>query len=349
MMRQTVILLALLVLVAAPAPAGAQPIPKAIRSAVRETLENVRGVARYQQGREEQTDRQTRTFRIGADGELSLGNIAGDIVVTRGGGSEVTLEIVKTARARTVEEAREMLRLVEVSAVERNGRAEVKTVYPRDDQRNNRRNANLSVTYTIAAPAGTRLTVGSVSGSITVSDIKGDLSLNTVSGSVKATNAGRIANAKSVSGNVEIVETQADGEVEAESVSGNVVARKVNARQLTLGSISGTVVMEDVRCERVEGHSISGSVEYSGVLAKNGRYEFRSHSGDIRLSVTGGTGFELDANSFSGSLRSDLPLKLENAGNDRRRPQRALRGVWGDGSAVVNITTFSGSVVIARR
>jgi DUF4097 and DUF4098 domain-containing protein YvlB len=351
MIRPTILVLVLpIALAAGAAPAHAQALPEAIRSVVRETLENVRGVPRYQQGREEQTDRQTKTLRIGADGELSVGNVAGDIVITRGAGREVTIEIVKTARARTADEAREMLGLVEVTATERNGRAEVKAVYPRDEgRRNNRRNVNVSVAYTISAPQGTRLSVGSVSGSIKVSDIKGDLTINTVSGSVHIANAGHIATAKSVSGSVEIVDAQIDGEVDVQSISGNVVARKITARQLTAGSISGAVIIQDVQCERVEAHSISGGVEYSGALAKNGRYEFQSHSGDVRLTVTGGSGFELDANTFSGSLRADAQLKLDQTENDRRGRQRSLRGVWGDGSAVVNVTTFSGSVVIAKR
>ncbi|MEO8075059.1 MAG: DUF4097 family beta strand repeat-containing protein [Acidobacteriota bacterium] len=349
MSERVLTLIALIALATPAAPARAQAFPEGIGSIVRDTLENVRGVARYQQGREEQTDRQTKTVRIGANGELSLGNVAGDIVVTRANGNEVTVEIVKTARARTAGEAREMLGLVEVTVSERQGRADVKTAYPGDERRNNRRNINVSVAYTVSAPAGTRLTVSSVSGSIKVTDIKGDLTLNSVSGSVRIASAGHIATAKSVSGNVEIVDTQVDGEIEAQSVSGNVSARKISARQLTLGSISGEITVQDVQCERVESHSISGNVEYSGVLAKSGRYEFQSHSGDVRLTVTGGTGFELEANTFSGELRSDLPLKMDRSDSDRRGRQRTLRGVWGDGSAVVNITTFSGNVVIAKR
>ena len=54
-----------------------------------------------------------------------------------------------------------MLALVTVSVTERAGRADVKTVYQRDDEmrRNNRRNVNVSVAYTVSAPAGTRLTI----------------------------------------------------------------------------------------------------------------------------------------------------------------------------------------------
>ncbi len=289
-------------------------------------------------------------MKLGTDGELIVANISGDIVVTRTGGGDATIEIVKSARARTSEEAREVLGLVQVTVTERNGRAEVKTVYPRDDEmrRNNRRNVNVSVAYTIAAPAGTRLTINSISGSIRVSDIKGDLALNTISGAVSIANGGRIATAKSVSGDVEVADTQIDGALEAQSVSGSILLRKVSARRIEVGSVSGRVVMEDVQSERVEAHSVSGNVEFGGPLAKNGRYELNSHSGNVRVSVAGGTGFELEADSFSGSVRSDLPITTQGDIRTEGR-RRALRGVHGDGSAVLNVTTFSGSIVISKR
>ena len=341
------LLTALLALASLAAPAQAQGLPDHVRSTVRETVRSVRTVA-YQQGREEQTDRQTRTLKIGADGELTLSNISGDIVVTRAGGGEATIEIVKTARARSADEAREQLGLVEVTVTERGGRAEVKTVYP-GERRGNRRNFNVSVAYTVAAPPNTRLTIGSVSGSIRVADIKGDLSANSVSGHVHIANAGRIAAAKSISGDVEIIESQTEGAVEAQSISGNVLLRKLTARSLEAGTVSGSVTVQDVQCDRVEAHSVSGNVEFGGALARSGRYELNSHSGDVRIAIAGGTGFELEANSFSGSVRSDLALTQQGNGDGDRRGRRSLRGVFGDGSAVLDVTTFSGSVVVTKR
>jgi DUF4097 and DUF4098 domain-containing protein YvlB len=353
-MRQTLLTLLTLTILAAPAPASAQAKLEIVRSVARDGVDAVRRVPNrvwYQQGREEQTDRQTRTLKLGTGGELSVSNISGDITVTRSSGGDATLEIVKTARARTSADARELLGLVQVAVTEREGRAEVKTVYPRDDEmrRNNRRNMNVSVAYTISAPAGTRLTISSISGSIKVADIKGDLTINTISGGVHLANAGRIASAKSVSGNVEIVDTQIDGAVEAQSVSGSVLLRKVNARRINLGSISGSVVIQDVQCDTVKANSMSGNVEFGGELARNGRYELRSHSGNVRLALAGSTGFELEADSFSGTVRSDFPVTLQ--GSDRREGgrRRELRGVYGDGSAVLDVTTFSGTIVISKR
>ena len=345
-MRQIVItILTLGALVAPASRSDAQMLPERIRAVISDRVEM--RTARYQQWREEQTSRETKTVKIGTDGELSLSNISGDIVVTRANGSDATIEIVKTARARTADEARELLGLVNVTVTERAGRTEVKTVYPQGDEmrRNNRRNINVSVNYTVATPAGTRLTINSISGSIRVSEIKGDVSANSISGTVRVANGGRIAAAKSVSGDVEIVDTQTDGAIEVQSVSGGVTLRKVAARRIDVGSVSGSVSIQDIQCDRVEAHSVSGGVEFGGTLAKGGRYEFNSHSGDVRIVLAGSTGFELEANSFSGSIHSDLPIKLQ--GDIGRR--RSMQGVYGDGSAVLSLTTFSGSVVISKK
>ena len=307
---------------------------------------------RYQRGenREELTDRTSHTLRIGPNGVLDISNIAGDITITRSGGNEARIEVVKTAHARTAEDAREMLGLVQVDVAERNGRGEVRTRYPGQNQRNNRRNANVSVAFTVAAPAGTRLTVNSISGNIHSTDIKGDLALESVSGTVRIANAGRVSSARSVSGDVHITDTRVEGTLEAGSVSGNVIARGVEARRLSLGSVSGNVTFDTVTCERVDANTVSGNVEFSGPLARSGRYDLKSHSGDVRVTVDRGAGFEVDANSFSGSVRADMPItqRTHQTDPDRNR-RRSLQGVVGDGSAVLNLTTFSGSIVLSRR
>ena len=352
MMRKKQLLVLTTAVLSTAAPVAAQPSREQFRAVVRNAVESVHATY-YQQGREEQTERQTRTLKLGANGELSLQNIAGDITVTKSNGNDTTVEIVKIARARTADEAKTQLGLVTVTVTERNGRAEVKTEYPGDQGGGwgwNRRGANVSVAYNVTTPANTRLTINSISGNIRLSDVKGDLSVNTISGSVRVANGGRIGSAKSVSGAVEIVDTQIDGALEAQSVSGAVTLRRVNARRVNVGSVSGSVQVEDLQCDRVEAHSISGDVQYGGALAKGGRYELTSHSGNVRVDVAGGTGFELEANSFSGSIRSDVALTNQSTGDDRGPMRRhALRGVFGDGSAVLEVTTFSGSVVIGKR
>ena len=345
--------LALLAVPALPDRADAQVYPE--RVMLRERARVV--AAAYQRGRrddsnrEEQAERTTKTFKLGASGVLALGNIAGDIIVTRGGG-DTTVEIVKTARGRDVNEAREMLQLVQVEATERGGRADVRTRYPRGDEgnRNNRRNFNVSVAYNVTAPAGTRLSIESISGNVKIADIKGDVSANTVSGDVRISGAGRINAAKTISGVVEITDAEIDGALESSSVSGDVLLRRVTARRIDAGSVSGNVRLEEVQCDRVSVNSTSGSVAFSGPLARNGRYELNSFSGEVRLALSGNTGFEIEANSFSGDVRSDLQITSRGAAQEGRGGRRrTLNGTYGDGSAVLDLTTFSGSIVITKR
>ena len=116
-------------------------------------------------------------------------------------------------------------------------------------------------------------------------------------------------------------------------------------------------------CDRLVARSVSGNVEYSGALTKNGRYDVTSHSGTVRLTLDGATGFEFNAISFSGSIRSELPLTMAGSSDSTQRDDRrgpgprrrgrvlnspSMRANFGDGSATLTIRTFSGDIVIAR-
>jgi hypothetical protein len=340
---------ALALAVAAPPSAAAQVYPERIREISKHAVEMA--YQRRDRGddrRAQAVEKFTKTAKIGADGILEVSNIAGNITVSRGSGTDATIEVSRTARGRDDADAKEQLSLVRVEVNERPGRAEVRERYP-ERGTNDRHSWSVTTDFTITAPGGTRLVVKSISGDLKVTDIKGEVSAETVSGNVTLSSIGRVTNAKTISGNVDIQDTQFDGSLEAGSVSGDVVMRRVSARSLSLGSVSGNVKLEDVQADRIDAHTTSGNASFAGQLARSGRYELKSFSGEVRLSLSGNTGFELDASSFSGDVRSDLPLTIRGASDEKRGRRRSMHGTYGDGSAVVNVTTFSGSVVISKR
>ena len=345
-MRTLLTLLVAGAVVAGPAAAAAQDRRQG--GSASSSAESQSSRTTQRQDSREQTERTTRTFRAGT--ELHLANVSGDITITRGSGNDIAVEIVKTARGRDDADARELLQLVRVEIVDRNNRAEVRTEYPQGDEmrRNNRRNFNVSVAYNVSAPEGVRVRAASISGSITAKDIKGEVSAESVSGAVRISNGGRVSSAKSISGDVEITDSEIDGRLNASTASGSVMLRKVKARQVEVGSISGDVVLEDVDSAQVEGQTVSGSVRFGGALARGARYELTSHSGSVTVALGSNAGFEVEATSFSGSIRSDFTFG--NSGDaERGRWRRSVRGVVGDGSSVLHLTTFSGSIVIAKR
>jgi hypothetical protein len=77
---------------------------------------------------------------------------------------------------------------------------------------------------------------------------------------------------------------------------------------------------------------------------RSGQYEIRTHAGTVRAILSGEGGFELDASSFSGSIDAQLPI----TGGDRES-RRSVRGTVGDGSARLEVSSFSGDIVIGQR
>lgn len=346
----TYTLAAVVAFTAAPAPAGAQVYPERVKLKAKHVSEEYQRRDR-EDSREEQTERFTKTLRLGPNGSLDVGNIAGDITIARGTGSDTTIEVIKEARGRTVDDAKEQLQLVQVDVTDRNGRGEVKARYPHSEDwtHTGRRNLNVSVSYNITAPAATQINVSTISGDVKITDIKGETSAASVSGDVRISGGARITSAKSVSGSIDIADAQTDGSLEAGSVSGDVTLRKIAARRLDLSSVSGNVQVEDAQCERVTAHSTSGNIGYAGPLTKGGRYELKSFSGDVRVTVAGNTGFEIEASSFSGEVRPEMDITVRNTGDTARRRRTTLSGTYGDGSALLQITTFSGRIAIGRR
>lgn len=364
-MRRTLLFPALTVATFVAAPLAAQDAmdragaPSAvIREVVRDVIENgqrivkVKEGPRAYQGRNtgpEQTERFSRKIRLERDGRVSVSNIAGDIVVTAGSGDEVSIEAVKRTRGDRSE-----LAGVQILVDERPGRVEVRTDHEQS-RRRDRGGDQVSVDYTVVVPSTASVELHSVSGSLKITGVRAAVRAETISGDVVATDTPKIELAKSVSGDVTLSGVSTDGDLAASSVSGNVHARSVKVHALDLNSISGSLAVTDVTCDRLNAKSVSGGVEYSGAVTKGGTYDFNVHAGTIRLNLTNPAGFVLIANSFSGSIRSDLPMTIGGTGDRDRQGRRgvmsnrSIRATYGDGSATLTVRTFSGDIVINKR
>lgn len=284
----------------------------------------------------EESERISRKFRIGENGRFSLANISGDVVVSSGSGGDVTIEAVK----RTTGGRGELANLV-VDIDDRPGRVDVRT-------RHTSRRSRGSVDYTVTVPRDATVELSSISGNVRVTNLRGALRAQSVSGTVNVSDSSNVEFAKSISGDVELSGSAPDSRIAASTVSGTVRARDLKVRTLAVSAISGDADVSHVEAERLEMKSVSGDIIFSGAAARNGRYEFGAHSGSIRLTLIGSAGFELTANTFSGSIRSDLPVVI-NDSRRRRGPGRSIHAVVGDGGATFSVSTFSGSIIIRRQ
>lgn len=346
-------------LVALAAPAAAQE-PQWLRDLERQIERHAEAIARaveaqiarVQQrqpqragrGAREVTEPFSRTVRLGRNGTFDLQNVAGDIVINGAGGGDVRLEATKRARAASDDDARAALKELQIGVTERAGSIEVRTVYPR------RRGATAWVDYRVSVPNNVNVSLRTVSGNVRVSNVEGELRAESVSGDITASSVERVRNLRSVSGTLQVTDGEGN-EIEGATVSGDVIVRNLTVRTIELKSVSGDMRFADVDSERAHLTSVSGDIEYAGRLARNGRYELQSHSGNLRVTPAGDTGFDVEASTFSGNVRSDYALTIRegSALGFRGGVNRGLRGTFGSAGAALVLRSFSGDVTIVRR
>ena len=145
--------------------------------------------------------------------------------------------------------------------------------------------------------------------------------LNTASADMRL--RGRFASleTKSASGDL-VVDGTVEGNAAVKTVSGDARLQEVGG-SLQMQSVSG-----DLRVHTVGGSlmakSVSGDVRVESL--REGEATVQSVSGDIQLGVAAGTNVDVDANSVSGDLSSDVPLGSDAAPLQSDGPTLVVRG-----------------------
>lgn len=278
-----------------------------------------------------------RTFNVGPKGALDISNLSGSIVITGVAGDEIR---VKAERQAWGEDSKGIV----IDASKTPGRVEVRTLFGRHKNK-------AEVDYTVEVPYETSVTARSLSGDIKVVKVRGEVQLDSTNGNIEAMGTPRLVRLKSFSGSVVVTDAGADV-LSASTVSGDLMITSLKARGVDLVTVSGDLTLLSTWCERAQLRTVNGDVQFSGGLARGGRYEFNSHSGDIGVHLAGNQGFELSATTFSGEVHTDLPLAMvtrPEAGLPEGVPHsQDMRGTFGDGGALLLVKTFSGDVSVGR-
>lgn len=288
--------------------------------------------------RAQASDRETRTVTVPANATLDVRNVSGSVTVTPGRGSDVTMEITRVARASDERRAQLVLSRTPVRVSERGRRLVVDAPASADE-------GSITTRFEISAPAGTNVSVITISGNITISDLTGNVFAETASGDIEIRNATNLTAAKTLSGAIAIEGVRSESDLDVSSVSGTTALRSVRGRHLKLSTISGSVSGVDLDFGGGSVSTLSGEVRYSGALRAGGEYEFHTHSGNLTIALDPAVGFTLEGRTFSGEL--SLAPALGGATANRRR--RSLDVTVGDGRASVEVTSFSGRVTIGRK
>lgn len=287
------------------------------------TLAHNGSIRERAQERQQAPSRVDTTFAFNRNGVVDLTQTSGDIIVTASDRGE--------ARVRAYAERGRVRWDVSSSRIS----VDVEPVRGRvGDAR-----------IEVSVPVGVRVVARSRSGDVSVRGTRGAVDARSHSGDVIVTDATERVVLESVSGDVRA--SQLAGEVRAESVSGTIEAREVTGN-IHAETTSGDVSLTGVTSSSVYVETVAGEIEYEGNIDASGRYEFRAHSGDVRLEIPENSSAQFSVQTYSGALDTAFPLTLMPGQRTTGRPRR-FEFTLGSGDARVTAESFSGDIVLTRR
>ncbi|UCD25526.1 MAG: DUF4097 family beta strand repeat protein [Gemmatimonadota bacterium] len=200
--------------------------------------------------------------------------------------------------------------------------------------------ANVDVELTV--PAGTDV---DVNGTFMGADISGDFGevrVETVQGDINATGATGFAYLYSVQGDVTL--SNASGDLTVHSVHGSLGVDGAMGK-LTADATHGNITLHGIESSQVEATTVSGTVRFEGTIEDGGRYRLSTHSGNVIVTVPENINAAISVSTFSGSFDAGFPITLTETWSQGRQFSFTI----GDGSARIDLESFSGDIDLRRR
>jgi DUF4097 and DUF4098 domain-containing protein YvlB len=211
---------------------------------------------------------------------------------------------------------------------------------------------NVSISYVIEVPHDSEISTNVLSGSQTITNVRGPVKadsasgsirvddvdrqtqLTTLSGSIEAQNIGDDLRASSASGSVSVAKVK--GDVRISALSGTTHVSGPGGR-VDADTASGTVEVQGATRD-VKAHAASGRVDVQGNPSESSYWDLKTVSGVVELGVPPSANFHLTAEAMSGQIKTDVPIVIEEQG------KHSLRARMGNGGGRVEVHTISGEI-----
>jgi lia operon protein LiaG len=210
----------------------------------------------------------------------------------------------------------------------------------------------------VQVPRGRRVELFLAVGSVSVTNVDGEVFVDAHSAPVTATGTKGILSVDVGSGGVKV--TQADGELSVDTGSGDVEVSRFHGQSLSVDTGSGDVTGSQLESEEVSIDTGSGEIRLTGVASPTLSLETGSGgvtadlrqdiaslraetgSGDIAIHAPASLGAEVEIETSSGDIETDFPLQVTRHGRDH------MVGTIGDGKGTIAIETGSGEVRLLK-
>lgn len=197
----------------------------------------------------------------------------------------------------------------------------------------------------VSVPQGVRVIVQSRSGDVKVRGTHGAVEVHATSGDIDIDDVAGRLDVSNLSGDIRVSNVVGDGDVQ--TTGGDVRFSNVRGN-LGIGTVSGEIELRGVTSRDVRAKTTSGDVTFEGLIDPAGRYEFATHSGDVRLHIQRDASAQLTMSTWNGGIDSDFPITLRPGEHPiGTETSKRITFVIGGGAARVTAETFSGDISIS--
>ena len=211
---------------------------------------------------------------------------------------------------------------------------------------------------TISVPKGQRISVYLGVGSVTATNIDGDITLDVAAASVSTEKTRGRLRLDTGSGSVTVVD--AEGDLDLDTGSGDVTVTNVKGTRLVVDAGSGELTGSGIAVSKLEMDLGSGGARLSDIHSRDiwldsgsGSVDLAlaediesmiidSGSGSVTLRLPPSLGAAVDIDTGSGGIESELPLTITH------RSSSHLTGSIGDGAGRLRVDSGSGRVRLVK-
>lgn len=296
-----------------------------------------------------------RTFNVQSGGQLVIEADRGAISVATADTTTLSVTVDRELKRVSDDKAREVFDAHELTFEQDGNTVTVKARLPKSGQLWNRKTSGLNVKYTVTVPKRFDLKLGTAGGSIDVEDITGQLKLETAGGSIHTGQVDGSVKTDTAGGNIDI--TGATGAVDADTAGGSIKLGKMTGPvkadtaggSIRIASATGPV-HADTSGGSIEINDAAGPVKVSTsggsitarfIATPDGESKIDCTGGGVTVYVADKVGFNLDAESVGGGVRSEVEVET-----DRKPSRSSIKGKLNGGGAVLKLRSTGGGISI---
>ncbi len=198
------------------------------------------------------------------------------------------------------------------------------------------------VDYELTVPISMDIDIRGTFVNADIDGSEGEVRVFTTQGDIDVRGGRGFIQLETVNGRVNLEE--ADGNIEVQSTNGRVTVTGASG-EIAATSVNGRVTLQGIESSDVRAETTSGGVYFDGTIVDGGRYTLNTHSGDVVVAMQEGVNATFGVSTFSGNLDTAFPVTVTGT----RARGRPFSFTLGDGSARVELRSFSGDIELTRR